>query len=683
MKSELDQRQGQEKIRTPTQTDIVFISMPFGTLHYPPIGLSLLKSALKPLDATCKICYFSLRFARLIGPSLYQRLADSHPVGSLMLGEWIFRRALFDEELENKNDEYIELLLGKSLPSSGKIIGLEPISEGFLGQAQVARNNVEPFLDDCLERILVLQPKIVGFTSVFQQHIASLALAKRIKMRAPHIFIVFGGANCEGCMGTELVQQFPFVDASVSGEGDQVVPELERYELHNDSSWRTLQGVYSCQVLPTISAASRIANTPIIRHMDDLPIPDYKDFFEQWHDTAMSDSSFSPIMTFETSRGCWWGEKSHCTFCGLNGSTMLFRGKSAHRALDELVTLTSTYGISRIAAVDNILDMKYFKDFLPELAARRINLDLFYEVKANLRKEQLRMLRDAGTRTIQPGIESLSSNVLKLMRKGVKALQNIQLLKWCQELGIRPLWNLLYGFPGESLEEYERMNCLIPLLAHLQPPAGVGQIRLDRFSPNFEMAEQFGFVDVAPHPAYSYIYPFSQESLSRLAYFFTYHYQQPQDVDKHGELMMDAVEGWRNCHSSSALLSQEIVGNLLIWDLRPIASSPLTVLVGLNKRLYQACDGMRSPEQLWNELTQGQTDAPAYALQDVEEGLETLVKRKLMVRDRLSYLSLAIPLGDYVPSSPIRDRLKEVVQQLSKMQGSKVVIPLEEFVLQV
>ena len=35
------------------------------------------------------------------------------------------------------------------------------------------------------------------------------------------------------------------------------------------------------------------------------------------------------------------------------------------------------------------------------------------------------------------------------MRKGVTALQNLRLLKWCAEIGITPAWNLLYGFPGE------------------------------------------------------------------------------------------------------------------------------------------------------------------------------------------------------------------------------------------
>ena len=59
------------------------------------------------------------------------------------------------------------------------------------------------------------------------------------------------------------------------------------------------------------------------------------------------------------------------------------------------------------------------------------------------------MLHLAGVHRIQPGIESLSNNVLKLMRKGTTGIRNIQLLKWCKQYKIAVDWNILYGFPGK------------------------------------------------------------------------------------------------------------------------------------------------------------------------------------------------------------------------------------------
>src|SRR5262249_20771184 len=162
----------------------------------------------------------------------------------------------------------------------------------------------------------------------------------------------------------------------------------------------------------------------------------------------------------------WWGQRMHCTFCGLNGERMRFRSKSPTRVLSELASLRAEHPGLPIGVVDNILDMSYFHTVLPALAADGGALRLFYEVKANLRKEHVRLLRDAGVRDIQPGIESLSDGVLRLMRKGVSALQNIQLLKWCVELGVHPVWNVLWGFPGEDPAEYIRMARLVPLLTH-------------------------------------------------------------------------------------------------------------------------------------------------------------------------------------------------------------------------
>src|SRR5262249_52378449 len=159
--------------------------------------------------------------------------------------------------------------------------------------------------------------------------------------------------------------------------------------------------------------------------------------------------------------------------------------KSPERALTELTELVDRYDTRYFDSVDNIIDLRYFRNVLPRLAEMQLEVELFYETKANLRKEQVRLLREAGVVQIQPGIESLNSSVLRLMRKGVSALQNIQLLRWCAEYMVQPFWNLLAGFPGEDPADYARQAELVPLLTHLPPPSGLSLIRLDRFSPLF------------------------------------------------------------------------------------------------------------------------------------------------------------------------------------------------------
>jgi ribosomal peptide maturation radical SAM protein 1 len=411
-----------------------------------------------------------------------------------------------------------------------------------------------------------------------------------------------------------------------------------------------MPGVYTQGGRLFVSPGDQYAWAPMVRDMDALPVPDYDEFFKQW-ELADLDECERTTIQFETSRGCWWGERHHCTFCGLNGATMTYRSKSSQRALDELVALTDRYPGHPVSVVDNILDHRYFKDFMPALAARRLDLELFYEVKANLKKAQVRLLRDAGVRVIQPGIESFSTRVLDIMRKGERGLHNIQLLKWCKELGVTPVWNLLWGFPGEPPEEYRAMADLLPLLTHLAPPTSAMPIRLDRFSPNFDQAEALGLTAVEPLPAYRYIYPFQPEVVANLAYYFSYNYRAPQDVESYTRAVEEQVHAWRVACGESDLFSIDLGTLLLIGDLRPMTGSRLTVLTGLQRALYLACDAAQSLSALQaaaNQSSSGTTD--------VEALLQPLLADGLMVREGYSYLSLAVPVGEYSPSDTARQR---------------------------
>ena len=130
-----------------------------------------------------------------------------------------------------------------------------------------------------------------------------------------------------------------------------------------------------------------------------------------------------------------------------------------------------------------------------------VDFQLFYEVKANLRKDHIDKLAAAGVTQIQPGIESLNTEILQMMRKGVTAIQNVQLLKWCFEYDVEPSWNILYGFPGEQASQYDDFPDICRLLFHLPPPAGVTPVIFERFSPYHFNAAEYG-LKLTPFPIY-------------------------------------------------------------------------------------------------------------------------------------------------------------------------------------
>jgi ribosomal peptide maturation radical SAM protein 1 len=629
--------------------------MPFGHAFAPSLALSLLKAELAAAGLPAEVHYFSIRFAERMGEHAYHGIAGANrpPIEDLA-GEWIFSRALFGAR--PADDAYVEEVLRRRA-TGGHGERTERAPAAVVAAVRRARAQAEEFLDGCLRLLLSGAPRIVGFTSMFQQHVASLALARRVKEARPDTFVVFGGANCVDAMGAETVRQFPFVDAAVSGEADLVFPELAKRVLEG----RSLAGMAGVRTREGVSAefaSGRFSTAPMVPDLDALPFPDYTDFFAQFAASRFG-RGWLPRIFFETSRGCWWGEKMHCTFCGLNGQTMAFRRKSPARALAELAQVTGRYPGCAVEMTDNILDMGYFKEFLPALAARPLATGMFYEVKSNLRKDQLRLLRDAGVGTIQPGIESLSDAVLALMRKGVTGLQNVQLLKWCKELGLQPGWNVLWGFPGEPPEEYERMADLVPLLAHLPPPEAFGTIRLDRFSPNFADAERMGFTAVSPLPSYAYAYALDAEARRNLAYFFTFAYREPRDVGAYVARLHRALHRWQTAGSSHDLFSVDTGDSLLVWDLRPRAAALLTVLRGADRLLYQACDATCDLRRLGEAVRRA---GQALAEPEVERRLDAIVAAGLAVRQGSRFLALAIPVGEYSPPPAAVDRLYELVR---------------------
>ena len=635
------------------QTDVLLITMPFAAVFRPCIGLSLLKGSLAPLRIPSKVLYFTIPFAERIGVDLYISIVNQIPGSTDLLGEWLFSSSLFEVEKGNYAEEilapYCELydLTGEPILTPDLIETLKGI-----------RMMIPEFLDACADEVARHSPRIVGFTSTFHQNVASLALAKRIKARHPGTFVVFGGANCEGVLGAELVRQFPFVDAAVSGEADSVFPEMVRSILRQQPV-SGFQGVFTRDNVGRAPCEGPESRTPLVENMDELPFLEYDDFFQQ-HEQSTLPADYPRQILFETARGCWWGERSHCTFCGLSKELMQFRSKSQKRAEDELASLVKRYPGCRVTIVDNILDLRYFKEFIPRLASAGTGVELFYETKANLKKDQVRLMREAGFTSIQPGIESFSNHVLQIMGKGIKFIQNVQLLKWCKEFGIFPHWNILWGFPSEEESDYTEMARLIPLLSHLAPPQSCGGLRLDRFSPHYKRAAELGFCNVRPTQAYFHVYPLAEEAVANLAYHFSYDYQDPKDRD-YTRPVWDAAFSWQKDQEARDLFFAAGGAHLLIWDSRPVARDRLTILTDLHRALYLRCDAVSTLQELKD--TAEQSSGESFSVQEIEELLEEIIDRGLMIRDHHSYLSLAVPLGNYAPSPAVWEQFQDALAQ--------------------
>src|SRR5580658_10441299 len=604
----------------PAELDVCLVSMPYGSLTRPSMALGLLKAILAAEGFKVTAAHACLWFAEKVGLRRYELCADVAST-TFLSGEWTFAAAAFadDPRREAKDAEYLRQVREEFLrqqregyQAAIQILGRNP-ADAIVRDLWALRAAATLFVDEVARRVLATGARVVGCTSTFEQHVASLALLRRIRELDPGVITMMGGANCETVMGETTHRCFPWVDYVVSGEADGIIADLCRLALTRG------RDVEPKELPPAVlgpghrkpaGPGGRAGSLPrgLFSDLDSLPTPQFDDYFQTLESSSLRDF-VRPGLPVETSRGCWWGAVHQCTFCGLNGTGMGYRSKSAERVLAELNELEDRYGISDFEVVDNILDMGYFKSLLPMLAADGRERRIFYEIKANVTRERVADMIRAGITWVQPGIENLHTEVLRLMDKGIKGWQNVQLLKWAREFGMIVSWSVLWGFPGEKDDWYRESAGWLPALEHLQPPqGGMNYIHFDRYSVYHEQARRYGLV-LFPIGAMSYVYPVAPGDLDGLTYFFSTEPGTRLKSDVVGKAlqtrpgtmaMLRGVKEWQVKHANrhSTLCMEDHDGVLDITDTRSCARAPGKVLTGLARAVCLACDTAPRPGNL-------------------------------------------------------------------------------------
>ncbi|MCG8455478.1 MAG: RiPP maturation radical SAM C-methyltransferase [Holophagales bacterium] len=666
--------------------DVCLVQVPFAAVSRPSLGLGLVKSHLERAGLSAQVEYSSFAFAERVGLDVYGLIEISSP--DVLFGEWIFSRAAFPEratpDREADDERFLDSLEHSVFASeTARWLRLCYPRLDLKRLAASVREQAELFLDDLAEALLARRPKMVGCTSMFQQHCAALALLRRIKDRDPGIVTLLGGPNCEGTMGLTTHQAFPWVDFVFSGETDAYIGDLCRDLLREGIEleasrlptgvWGPAHRLGDADSAPSEAPASTAAvsghlvslgasrdpdaYSGVVHDLDLIPPPDYEDYFARLGSSDLA-PFIGPALPLESSRGCWWGEKQHCTFCGLNGMGMVYRSKSPEAVLAEIRDLCDRHRVREVEFADNILGMESLKTLIPALAAAGNGggggngSHLFFEIKANLSREHLRALSAAGVRWIQPGIESLHPEILERLKKGVSPLHNVQLLRWARQLGTHVYYTLLYGLPDDRDAWYADLAEWIPQLAHLQPPFASSRIRFDRFSPYHRDAPAFE-LDLSPKRQYGYVYPVPKRDLAGLAYYFEDYSRTTRGVvsGQAGEArpglraFLDAVTTWRHQwfdprRAEPPTLTLEDDGQALtVTDRRPrAAGSGTVVLDGLDRELYLLCDQIRSAAT----LRRRSAARGAGASRGLEERLADLVGRGLLLESGDRFLALAL-----------------------------------------
>lgn len=564
---------------------VALVYPPFGPSGLPSLGISLLTSILRRKGYAVQVDYWNLAVLSslpLAGVKerdlAYRRLSD----GTLFpWNEWIYREAAFGDD-------------------AGLQQALRQAGLGFEDLAILETLRMRAKQDVARAAMRVGDADVVAIGSTFYQNLAAIALAREVKARNPKTVTVLGGANADDPMGKAHLRLHQMFDYVVSGEADHSFPALID-DLQNGRVPGDLPGLCrrdaDGQLLPVRPPV------PVV-DLDALPHADHSDYVRQWQATGLGQVNRLAI-ALESSRGCWWGEHSHCLFCGLNGNGMHYRRKTFERFTAEIAEMSDNAidwsgEAPFFFMADNILSMDYLEPLRHWATKKKIDIEFFFEIKANLRRDQTELLARSGITVVQPGIESFSTPILKRMRKGLRGIQNVAFLKFAADAGLRPVYNILCGFPGEDPADVDRMIDRLPQLFHLFPPSSAPIVEFHRYSPYHNTPRQFGLT-LEPDPRYDMLFPHHKTDLAELAYRF---------VDVAGvpvtgfERLLVCLRLWKTLHRAGARLVEERdpKGRLWILDSRDPDQPRRTLLLGIADAIHRGLDAPQSAAKLSESL---------------------------------------------------------------------------------
>lgn len=652
------------------QSSAAIVNMPYSTLMYPSLSTGLIKARLNEGGIPSRAWNLSFLFAERIGLVNYQMLSLQKGQDPLV-GEWLFAEEAWKRSSAVSDRDFIKTASKTPIAAFHRDMATD-----WLITAK--REIVPKFLDEAAGLLISSGAGVIGFSCSFFQTLSSLALIRRIKSLNPDVKVVCGGSCFHDIMGRELFSKFDLLDAVSLGEADDIlIPLFEALLAGKDPVelqgiiYRTADGSIS------IGPACRPVSAKVL---EANPVPDFDEYFNDLQRVGMLDDPLTASKLFlamETSRGCWKGEKQHCAFCGLNNKGLEFRRVSSSKARDTIEKLTDRYPLRKIQVADCIMPREFAKDLFPDLAKRPVKggITFLAESRTTMTREEVRAMAKAGMIYLQAGIEGLSTNMLRAMRKGVTAIKNVHFLKLCRIYGIHPLWNIMMRVPGERREDFAEVMSLIPKIVHFTPPFwGARVVEMQRFSPYFTGQTDWA-ANIRPRPYYKALYPDDFINIDKVAYFFDADWKDVlQDEKLYGKLVAK-TDAWINVwRLSDRLPTIEWIdlheGEMQLTDTRSPSRTGKWVLDPFEASVYKAIDdpatirlisdrlpaaGTHGAETSNTETPTVRSDKDETSLfTQISNALESFVQSGLAIREKGLFLGLAIPVGTPEPDPSFR-----------------------------
>ncbi|MCF8056796.1 MAG: RiPP maturation radical SAM C-methyltransferase [Desulfocapsa sp.] len=596
--------------------------MPWSIFNRPSIQLATLAAYLEH-DKTLETILFHpyLAAAAAIGTENYHYLAKNSWAGEALYSPMLFReqteqaRKLFYESC--RKEEYLRHL-----------------------DFEDCSHILEQALEEWLTTVDFNSLDLIGFSICFNQLIPSLTAAARIKQQYPKLPIVIGGSGCVGAIGKSLLNTFSQIDYVISGEGEQALQQLCHF-LNAPGSIET-QSIPT-QILTRRTQGQVKSSCPGITNLNSLPVPDYGPYFQEMRN-SFPDQPFIPVLPLEFSRGCWWNK---CTFCNLNLQWQGYRWKTSETMLGEVRQQADRFQCLDFCFTDNALPPKEADLFFGTLARENTDYNFFAEVRGITDPDRLHLYHQGGLSSIQVGIESLSTSLLKKMQKGTTAIENIAAMRQSAEAGIVLDGNLITEFPGSTEQEVqETLNNLDVVLPY--SPLSNASFFLGHGSPVASNPREYNILAVTPHPKNRKLFPGTV--LKNLDMLIKDYRGDRRIQRKMWKVVAAKITEWQEFHKRRSPLQPPLAyrdgGTFLLIRQEQLHGPVLQHrLQGSSREIYLFCRMIRTMEEISLAF-------PTIQKKALLEFLQHLGKKKLIFCEENRFLALAIhPMNGSCSSS--------------------------------
>ena len=433
---------------------VLLVAMPFAGPMIPAIQLPVLEGYAKERGINIKTRHLYLKASEFYGINSYNFLIN--PPNNSYMAQMAFTKYVFPDHWK-QTEEICRKYFNERI--------LRHLNSFNISAYKNYIDQTDYFYHWVLENVDWKSYDIIGFTLNYGQLLPSLAIAKKIKEQYPEKKIILGGSQTTNQLGINLLEAFDYVDFCVSGDGE-------------DALYRLASDYQNYKSIPNL--IYREGNDVIWNQSDkytdlnSLPIPDFDPFYEELNKEPDEIKQFFQLngrLPVEIVRGCWW---NRCTFCNLNIQHPCYREKNVNRIIGELEFLSEKYKTNRFQIIGNTLPKNNYRLLFEEIIKLNKDFDFFVEARADqLKKDDYRLMKQAGFNNIQIGIESFSENYLKKMNKGVTVTKNIDALKFCEENKIKVQYNLVVNYPNEELIDYDETKKNIQNLRQFLTPPNI------------------------------------------------------------------------------------------------------------------------------------------------------------------------------------------------------------------